>query len=266
MRNLTVRLKDMFTNYKDEHCNEKGRIEKDNVFDFTEKSKDFYVDTPENYLQSMEKHIEKDKELNEKEQAKIERELNGHKVMWSRFLRVGEEWGHQSRVKSAVITKSGSIPKLKGLRKTHKPVAEGREQQGLMRLTKMSKLSAETQRKCLLDKKGSTLYKNVDKLVVWSMDVEKLYPSLKAEEVSNLVSKAFLESELKVNVNTEDLSLYLALTVDRKELVKRGLGRVTHTRKSQSNNSPPGISTAEVFAKQKHHREVEEEVDDEEEE
>ena len=98
------------------------------------------------------------------------------------------------------------------------------------------------------------------------MGVEKLYPSLKAEEVSKLVGKAFLESDLEVNVNTEDLSLYLALTVDRKELVKKGLGRVTHTRKSQSNNSPPGITTAEVFAKQKHHREAVDDVDDEEEE
>ena len=105
---------------------------------------------------------------------------------------------------------------------------------------------------------------NVKKLVVWSMDVEKLYPSLKADEVSKLVGKAFLESELEVDVNTDDLSLYLALTVDRKELVKRGLGRVTHTRKSDSNNSLPGITIAEVFAKQ--NAEAEEDLEDEEEE
>ena len=47
--------------------------------------------------------------------------------MWARFLNVGEQWGHQDRVKSAMTTKAGSIPKLKGLRKTHKSVEEGKE-------------------------------------------------------------------------------------------------------------------------------------------
>ena len=73
MRNLTVRLKDMFTTYKNEHCNEKGRIEKDNpsrvvraglqeakrsdnVFNITDKSKVFCIDTSDNCLKSMEKH------------------------------------------------------------------------------------------------------------------------------------------------------------------------------------------------------------------
>ena len=48
--------------------------------------------------------------------------------------------------------------------------------------------------------------------------------------------------------------------------MKRGLGRFTNTIKYQSNNSPPGITTAEVFAKQKKHTEAVDEVDDEEEE
>ena len=45
--------------------------------------------------------------------------------MSTHFFRVGEDWGHQSRVKSAVITKMGSILKFKDLRKTHQPIAEG---------------------------------------------------------------------------------------------------------------------------------------------
>ena len=35
---------------------------------------------------------------------------------------------------------------------------------------------------------------NAKKLVVWSMDVEKMYPSLKTEEVSKLVGKALIGS------------------------------------------------------------------------
>ena len=147
MRNLTGRLRDTFKKYREENSNDKGRMKTDkltkeeraglkeakesgNVFSVTDKSKEFSVDTPDNYLKSMEKHTEKDKQLTDKEHAKTDRELNGHKVMWARFLRVGEDWGHQARVKSAIITKSGSSPKLKGLRKTHKPVEEGKEQEG----------------------------------------------------------------------------------------------------------------------------------------
>ena len=307
MRNLTGRLKDVFKKYKVENCNEKGKIKKDNltkneraglkeakksenVFNITDKSKEFYVDTPENYLKSMERHTENDKELNDKEEAKMERELNGHKVMWTRFLRVGEEWGHQDRVKSAVITKSGSVPKLKGMRKTHKPVVEGKELEGPdQRPVCMAKrspngplghlqseilnnladdLDKEVKTECrnteemlaALEKTNSL--ENVKKFVVWSMDVEKLYPSLKAEEVSKLVGKAFLESELDVNVNEMDLALYLALTVSKEELKKKGLARVTHTRKSESHGAPPGITTAEVFTKQKRQGEEDEEQEE----
>ena len=69
-------------------------------------------------------------------------------------------------------------------------------------------------------------------MVVWSMDVVKLYPSLKAEELSKMAAKAFLESSLEMELDTESLALYLALTVEKKELVSLGLGRATHTRKA----------------------------------
>ena len=102
---------------------------------------------------------------------------------------------------------------------------------------------------------------NIVKMVVWSMDVIKLYPSLKADEVSKLAAKAFMESSLEVEVNCTDLALYLALTVERKELVKLGLGRVTHTRKA-ARGAAPGITTAEVFAKQRRDGEEEEEEEE----
>ena len=84
-------------------------------------------------------------------------------------------------------------------------------------------------------------------MVVWSMDVENMHPSLKTEEVSKLVRKALVESDLGVEVN--DHSMYLALTVSREELARRSLTRVVHTRKAAA-GAAPGITTAEVFAKQ----------------
>ena len=93
---------------------------------------------------------------------------------------------------------------------------------------------------------------DVEKLLAFSMDVVKLYPSLKSEEVARLVAKAFLESELEVAVEETELGLYLALTVSKEELSRRGLGRVTHTwRKEGSRGATPGITTAEVFSRRK---------------
>ena len=94
---------------------------------------------------------------------------------------------------------------------------------------------------------------NIEKLVAFSMDVVKLYPSLKSEEVAKLISKAYLESDVEVAVEETELGLYLALTVSREELQRRGLGRVTHTWKKAGSNkgASPGITTAEVFARRK---------------
>ena len=67
MRNMSERMKDVFKKYKSENCDEKGRVkmsnlkenevkglkeaqECGNVFNVTDKSKEFYVDTPENYV------------------------------------------------------------------------------------------------------------------------------------------------------------------------------------------------------------------------
>ena len=49
-----------------------------NVFNITDTRVSYWQ--PGNYLKSMEKHVGKYKELNEKEQTKIERKLNGHTV------------------------------------------------------------------------------------------------------------------------------------------------------------------------------------------
>ena len=94
------------------------------------------------------------------------------------------------------------------------------------------------------------------------MDVVKLYPSLKAEKVAKLAAKAFNDSNHEIEVDDLALGLYLALTVSREELNKAGLARVTHTwKKADTGIFPPGITTAEVFAKVKDDEESE--ADDE---
>ena len=50
--------------------------------------------------------------------------------MFRKFLKMGSDWGHEDRIKSAITQKEGPVPKLRGHRKTHKEVPVGEEQSG----------------------------------------------------------------------------------------------------------------------------------------
>ena len=125
--------------------------------------------------------------------------------MWTRFLKVSQQWGQEDRAKSAAQTKNSSIPKLKGLRKTHKEVSEDKVVEGPDQrpvcLAKRSPngalshieseilnaladdLDKEIKTECRnTEEMLAALEKvngvdNVTNLVAWSMDVVKLYPS-----------------------------------------------------------------------------------------
>ena len=82
------------------------------------------------------------------------------------------------------------------------------------------------------------------------MDVKALYPSLNAVHSAELVREAIIQSDVGFDIDKLELSLYLALTRGRDELVRLGLGEVTHTRKSRTGRAP-GITTEEVLSRKK---------------
>ena len=51
---------------------------------------------------------------------------------------------------------------------------------------------------------------SIRKLVAMSMDVEKLYPSLKADKVAKVAAAEYKASKLNIEVDTMALSQYLA--------------------------------------------------------
>ena len=53
----------------------------------------------------------------------------------------------------------------------------------------------------------------IKKLVVISMDVEKLLPSLVAIEVVRVVKEEFLAAKLEIEVDNIELGLHLAVTM-----------------------------------------------------
>ena len=71
----------------------------------------------------------------------------------------------------------------------------------------------------------------IRKLVAMSMDVDKMYPSLKADKVAKVVANEYRMSKLRIEVDAKALGLYLAIVVGRKELIRVGRGEVTHRRK-----------------------------------
>ena len=87
---------------------------------------------------------------------------------------------------------------------------------------------------------------DVEDLVVLSTDIEAMYPSLDTD-----VAREFLDCELEVNYDETELALYLAIEMEREELVSLGLGEVTHTRPHKPGQKPrgrkPGITSDEIL-------------------
>ena len=193
-----------------------------------------------------------------------------------RILRMGEKWGHWERVKSALICHFSAAPLLQGYVKDHKVLPPGDNPVPLMSpvcsalesnngalsdilaevcTTLGDEMDMDIKTLCLSTEEMivgmemvNTKKEEIHKLVVMSMDVEKMYPMMKASKVAQVVADEYRKSSFKVEVDPRALSLYLAIMIGREELVERGLGEVTHTKKrgEGGRGRKIGITTAEV--------------------
>ena len=267
--NLTRQQKDGLKECKDMNKTDKQ------VYYMTDKSRMMSVDTPGNYVDAMKKHTQNDEKINARDVSEIEKKMNGHAVMFARFLKMGEKWEHEKRIKQAITTYYGPIPMLFGLRKDHKKVAPEKRKEGPPTRPvcaasssingPLSHILSEVLNK-LADEMDETIgtecrsteemvagFENINnmerrKTVVWSSDVKALYPSFKVEEVAKTISKEFEESKLEIDVNDEELGLYIALVSNRERIESLGLTDVTSTWKNEgSRGQRPGITTAEVM-------------------
>ena len=93
--------------------------------------------------------------------------------------------------------------------------------------------------------------------MVFSSDVKALYPSLKVDEVSRIIAEEYEKSSLEIEVNEEELGLYLALAGDRERIRELGLINVISSWKKEGGRGQrPGITTAEVLGGEKSQRKV----------
>ena len=87
---------------------------------------------------------------------------------------------------------------------------------------------------------------DVDSVVLASMDVVSLYPSIDQKGSAALVREAFIQSDIKVdNVDWEAATLYLALTVSKEELEREGYDRWV-PRRTTTRGRRPTVRTARM--------------------
>ena len=80
--------------------------------------------------------------------------------------------------------------------------------------------------------------------MVWcySYSVKALYPSLDIDHTADIVAEEFFKSEYQVQeVDTTELSLYLAVNMKPKEIEEEKIKEYCHTRK-RSKGAPPKIT------------------------
>ena len=141
--NMKNRISQAARKYIDQNCEENGMIKTKNsntteevrrgteslkerskrgeiVVTMTDKSGKMSVNTRENYVESMQKHIKDDPVMSWEEKEKLERNINGHTLQLGRILEVGENFQHEERVKNALRNKNCHVPGLAGLAKDHK--------------------------------------------------------------------------------------------------------------------------------------------------
>ena len=83
--------------------------------------------------------------------------------------------------------------------------------------------------------------RDIEKLAFFSMDVCKMFPSLRASDVARIVKEEYLMAQLEVEVDDNELALFLAIEVGREELEDLGLGEVTNRRKRRGGRAKGAI-------------------------
>ena len=230
----------------------------------SDKSKRLTANTKQNYLERLNAHTEGDGAVGLDDKNKIERELNATTLQLARILNLGEKWNasnrHWCRVKSALRTRSCLIPPLYGLPKDHKDVPPDQEHLGpplrpvcgatesangalseLLTeiLTKVGDESDKESFNCLSNEELMAALSEVNKKdmkepIIFSMDVVSMFPNLNVERVAEIAASEFLESNLKIEVDEKELSLYLAIIFQgrrREELEVLGLDDVVPKRR-----------------------------------
>ena len=194
--------------------------------------------------------------------------------MWSKILKAGENTGENGmqRMKENMISaEKCDRPSLYALRKDHKsctnsiagpytrPVCgataahNGKLSHLLSMLLKEAKKLDEDSCESTEDLLAEIHEVNEatrsdlqadEKLMVGSLDVKALYPSIDVDFAAEIVAKEIYRSQIQIDedsVDAEELGLYLILTVDEEELLQNGIREYCPSR-IHSRGRKPNVS------------------------
>ena len=221
----------------------------------TDKSGSMSVDTPENYVDSMQPHLEGTIPSTEDEYVKTEKLINAHMTTWCRVMKFDK------RVARNFINENNDIPPLYGLRKDHKEIPAGEEKKGppqrpvcgavvasnyclshfistvLQPVIQQAKHPCNSTEDMLSRVRKVNQTVDLKNCIIGSMDVKALYPSIDIDFAVEKCVEVITTSEVTFNnIDTDELGLYLALTVSKYELAKEKLAEYSATRRRTGKN------------------------------
>ena len=233
----------------------------------TDKSGSMSVDTPDNYVESMQPHLEGTLPSTEEEYFKTEKLLNAHMQTWCRIMKVDK------RVANNFITENNEIPPLYGLRKDHKEVPVGEEEKGppqrpvcgavvasnyrlshfvstiLQPVIQQSKHPCNSTEDMLSRVRVVNETVDLTNCIIGSMDVKALYPSIDIDFAVEKCVEMILKSNVKFeNIDTVELGLYLSLTMSVEDLIELNILEYCARRKRIGKN--PSITGCGIKEKE----------------
>ena len=195
----------------------------------------------------------------------IEEELNCHTKAMLRMMGLKEDGGG-TRLRQACTAKGINFAKLYSLRKDHKPIPEGQEAIGpksrpvcgcedcatkrlsyllckvLKPLVPESDTHCNSTQNLLADIdeiSDDEDYNMTEELVIGSLDIEALYPSLDIDVCAFLANKRLYESGIEFgDLQWEEMMLYLRFMLTDEQLQDKGLFEHTPTRRTQRGRPP----------------------------
>ena len=248
----------------------------------TDKSSKLCLDTIPEYVAMAEPHIRNDKVVSDEKVAAIEKLMNAHSYQLCRIFGVCTAWDSGTRVKSAMTNKSLPPPTLRVSHKDHKvrkpgepapsrPICNasvspnGQTSHLVSMILNHLADSYDDGTECKsteemiagMEEKVNNR-DDIEEMIIGSMDVKSLYPSLLANQSTKIVTEVFMETDLIIEgVDWSETGKYLAINLSKDEINELGLQELVSTRAKKGGRSP-GMTTAEIMGKL--HREDEEEV------
>jgi len=246
----------------------------------TDKSGRWSCDTPENYRNACRNQLAdhtKTQRITEGEHNEAEKVMNCQALALLRMLGLGDD-EKNDRLRWAVVANGSRVPPFYGTRKDHKDVPEDMAEIGpKVRPVCGAEDCATKRASYILCQIGSELIgdnpthcnsttdlleeiervnqsgKVTRKVVIGSLDVEALYPSLNIDTCSEVVRKKLEESDLRFEgLDWKEIALYLKFHTTEEERVAQGIER--YCPKKRTNLGRPAEFTASGSSKHRKER------------